>query len=281
MTFLALVTSFSAMATDCRSVYQNEINQPPKLVSSAAMVVDGIGRGVVSGAAAYGAIWSVSSIGVAPFMLAGVGLWFGTDKLIDVAKDSGKKKLINLVNDAYVYRNSKSIGKALNSYQNELAKNDINFNSDELSENIIRANENGSLCATYVNYGQLKKSLNTNLDLKCVVSLPSNTRTTFLNRMQKEFGKDGVHFIKDADKLGDFNIRLVTTKTRTPISVHRVLVREEDSFVVEGLNFKRDYLSKTRERKLNKNFDIIWTNTTLENYSLLKDVISDTVSLCQ
>jgi hypothetical protein len=281
MTILGLMTCFSAMAGDCREVYQTEINKPPQLVSSAVMIGDGIGRGIVTGAAAYGAVWSVSTIGVAPFMLAGIGLWFGTDKLIDVAKDSGKKKLINLINDAYVYRDSKSIGKALNSYQSELEKNEIKFDSGVLAENIIRANENGSLCATYFNYNQLKKSLNTNLDIKCVISLPSNTKTRFMTRMQKEFGKDGAHFIKDADKLGDFNIRFLTVKSRTPISAHRVLVKEEDFFVTEGQDYKREYLSKTREKKLNKNFDMIWYDSNHENLSLLKEVIADTVAACQ
>lgn len=264
----------------CQRTFLREANdRRNNLVDSNWIMVYGAG-GVIAG----------SSVGVAlaastlvPHMLVGAALVAGTAYGIDQLKAASIERMVSLINDSYDFQKTGAKGKTLLKLEKSLIRNGApEVDSNTLTSNIIRGNEDGSLCSLYTNFAQLKQLQEIESEIKCLIKVPKSTSDSMMNSLQKKYGGQGV-FITDTSALkADFVISNKTNVERESISKNYDLRTEKDYYVVSANNNEsKTYYKKKRSMVISKNQQVQYFGTNDNKNSVLKKIVGELVSQCK
>jgi hypothetical protein len=284
LTGILLLSTLNTYAEDCRGIYQNQINEPTSIQSSERNKFAATGAGILGGSIGYSVLGVATAASPMAFYLAGVGLVWGGNKVVDMINDQSRYNMITLINEAYYYyQSSGAMGDLLSAYVKRLEKNGFkNVNVDSLAANIIRSNEDLSLCKLYKNYKQFKKSSDLNPEVHCIVRLPKNTSAYFVSRMQKRYDHLGIYFTATEFTPADIYVAVERKLSRKEINSERDVIEERDYFrLSDNSGHIKSYLARERKFNVKKGKDAHSQNTLSSNKKVLQEVVADAVEVCQ
>jgi hypothetical protein len=277
---ILFVCSSAYAANDCRGTYYKQARQMSNKLNDTN---DGLILGMTGVAAGgmYGGFFTTATVFV-PHMLAGAGLLYGVVHGTNYVKSVSINKMVKLIDDAYDYKNSGFKGKVLTKYVKRLKRNGLrDLNIDDLVANIIKGNEDKSLCMLYKNYAEYKKIKNIEQSIKCVISVPESTPDRVINSLQKKYDEQGIFITDNQSVNSDYSISHNTTVERHSISRNRDKRVEKDYFILTSNgDLIEEYFKRKRTKSIRKDRGMQYFNVNDNKNKLLKKIIKEVSYKC-
>lgn len=273
------LNSYAQTYNDCRDIYRSKLS----VVTDGAKIGLSVG-GAAAGAGAYLALVPAATLWPVPFYVAGAALAWGGKYVVDEIHDRNILNMIQLIDDAYAYRNNETVGKNLGLYFNGLKNKPTDFSLKTLSENLIRSNEDFSLCSMFGNYHQLKKAQAMDPKVTCKIRLPEVRGESSLNSFQREYGRYGIVFTQNESASVDFEIKLMEETTQESLNSTHNRVTEHYTYELSQNNkVIKEVFSKDFSYKIRKDEQVQFFNRRYGSYgniSVLKDLVQETFQMC-